>query len=471
VTKGGSWFVAVVMLVLAGVGGASASAADAPAAAVTVQAVAIITPAGDPISTPAAQSPGDDAEVSVSGWSSSADQPIAQIGQGSSLASLSPEPSGHVELTDLNLLGGELQLGSFALTASQVAGSPAVDLSGQMALAGVPLALPAVGGAAVPLADWGQISAGVTIDDGTGTGSEVVGLRIEVLDDHGGLPAGSEIRVGVVSFAPPAPSDGGGQIVTPPPPHPPSHRQHERHHRQHGRRAHRHHSHRVDHPRHLPQLGKGVRARVVRAAAEQIGWPYVWGGESRSEGGFDCSGLVDYAYAAAGHPLPGRPTAAVLWRIGIPIDRKQLRPGDLAFLGAPSGDPYHVALYAGGGTVIVASGRGEPIAAIPLASVPWDGFARVWAGAQAASVRRAHGGTGRLPRSIRLDLAADRLAASRAGVDATLAVGSHRDRLVRWHIATPQPPQPKPATPNAITVGDVRARFAPGRAVGPLPTA
>ncbi|MDX6550767.1 MAG: peptidoglycan DL-endopeptidase CwlO [Gaiellales bacterium] len=458
------------MLVLAGVGGASASAAGAPAAAVMVQAVTISMPTGDSISTPAAQTAGGDAGVSVSGWSSSADQPIAQIGQGSSLASLSPDPSGHVELTDLNLLGGELQLGSFTLTASQAAGSPAVDLSGQMALAGVPLALPAVAGSAVPLADWGQISAGVTIDDGSGTGSEVVGLRIEVLADHGGLPAGSEIRVGVVSFAAPAPSDGGVRIVTPPPLHPPSHRHHQRHHRHHGRRAHHHHSHRVDHPSHLPQLGNGVRARVVRAAAGQIGWPYVWGGESRSEGGFDCSGLVDYAYATAGRPLPGRPTAAALWRIGIPIDRNHLRPGDLAFLGAPSGDPYHVALYAGGGTVIVASGRGEPIAAIPLASVPWDGFARVWAdGHGAAKARRAH--SGRLPRSTRLDLAADRLAAMRAVVDETPAVGGHRDRLVRWHARTPQPPRPKPATPSAITVGDVRVRFAPGRAVGPLPTA
>jgi hypothetical protein len=280
---------AVVTLVMAGVGGASASAADAPAAPVMVQAVTVINPAGDPISTPAAQNPGGEAEVTVSGWSSSADQPIAQIGQASSIASLTPDPSGHVELTELNLLGGELQLGAFTLTASQAAGSPTVDVSGQMALAGAPLILPAVGGAAVPLADWGQVSVGVTFDDGTGTAIEVVGLRIEVLADHGGLPAGSEIRVGVVSFSQPPRSDGGGRTVTPPPPHPPRHRQHPRHHRHHGSRTHRRHAHHVDHPSHLPQLGKGARARVVRAAAEQIGWPYVWGGESRSEGGSVCS--------------------------------------------------------------------------------------------------------------------------------------------------------------------------------------
>ena len=42
---------------------------------------------------------------------------------------------------------------------------------------------------------------------------------------------------------------------------------------------------------------------VVAAALAQLGWPYVWGGESRAEGGFDCSGLVGYAFAAAGLPV------------------------------------------------------------------------------------------------------------------------------------------------------------------------
>ena len=51
--------------------------------------------------------------------------------------------------------------------------------------------------------------------------------------------------------------------------------------------------------------GLSGRAAVVAAAAAQVGWPYVWGGESRAEGGFDCSGLVDYAYTAAGASLPG----------------------------------------------------------------------------------------------------------------------------------------------------------------------
>ena len=55
---------------------------------------------------------------------------------------------------------------------------------------------------------------------------------------------------------------------------------------------------------------RGVAA-VIAAAEAQLGWPYVWGGESRAEGGFDCSGLVAYALDAAGYGV-GRPTAAGL---------------------------------------------------------------------------------------------------------------------------------------------------------------
>ena len=60
--------------------------------------------------------------------------------------------------------------------------------------------------------------------------------------------------------------------------------------------------------------GLDAAGAVVAAALAQLGWPYVWGGESRAEGGFDCSGLVDYALAAAGLPV-GRLDAAGLQRL------------------------------------------------------------------------------------------------------------------------------------------------------------
>jgi len=116
------------------------------------------------------------------------------------------------------------------------------------------------------------------------------------------------------------------------------------------------------------------RAAIVAAAAAQIGWPYVWGGESRAEGGFDCSGLVGYAYRAAGIPLPGRPTAASLWSMARPVPIGGLAPGDLVFKGTASGAPFHVGIYAGGGAVIVAPHTGARVRFEPLSAGGWDGF-------------------------------------------------------------------------------------------------
>jgi cell wall-associated NlpC family hydrolase len=122
--------------------------------------------------------------------------------------------------------------------------------------------------------------------------------------------------------------------------------------------------------------GRGPLAAVAAAEA-QVGWPYVWGGESRAEGGFDCSGLIDYAYGAAGLPLPGRPTAADLWRLAAPEPPAALVAGDLVFAGAASGAPFHVGMYVGGGTVVVAPHTGAAVRYEPLAAGGWDGYGRL----------------------------------------------------------------------------------------------
>ena len=116
---------------------------------------------------------------------------------------------------------------------------------------------------------------------------------------------------------------------------------------------------------------------AVAAAEAQVGWPYVWGGESRAEGGFDCSGLIDYAYAAAGLPLPGRPTAADLWHLAAPEPPGALVPGDLVFVGSASGDPHHVGMYVGAGAVVVAPHTGAAVRYEPLAAGGWDGYGRL----------------------------------------------------------------------------------------------
>jgi cell wall-associated NlpC family hydrolase len=454
------------MLLVACFGGRSAAAADdAASPALTVQAVTVLWPDGGTVSTPAVQLPVG-GQSSVSDWSSSADRPAVEVGVASGAASSTDAAmTGSVELDALSLFGGEVTLASMSFAASHSSDSDSSRLDAQqLVINGAPVSVPASDAAPVPIGDWGQMTADVTLSDADGT--RMIGLRVELLADHGGLPAGSEIRLGEVAWPPvAAPSAGQNPVQSPPTTTTHAPGWHRPHHQR--PKPPRHHRPRhVVHPSHLPRLGHGARARIVRAAAAQIGWPYLWGGESRSEGGFDCSGLVDYAYAAAGHPFPGRPTAAVLWRMGIPIARDRLRPGDLTFLGAPSGDPYHVGLYAGGGVVIVASGRGEPIAAVPLDSEPWDGFARVWAAGSNVPLR-AHwlAAAARMTR-LRLGLRADPVTAGRVSPPPSYDGGQ-----IPAGRRAPAPPSPKPATPSAATIADMRVRVAAGRVVGPLPSA
>jgi hypothetical protein len=139
----------------------------------------------------------------------------------------------------------------------------------------------------------------------------------------------------------------------------------------------------------LINAAAGGRARVIAAALDQVGWPYIWGGDSHSEGGFDCSGLVDYAYARAGMALPGRPTAAVLWRMSAAVGPKHLQPGDLAFLYTRDRAPFHVALYVGAGLVVVAPHTGADVQIEPLSAVPWDGYGRLLRGGRGDGLARS----------------------------------------------------------------------------------
>jgi cell wall-associated NlpC family hydrolase len=107
-------------------------------------------------------------------------------------------------------------------------------------------------------------------------------------------------------------------------------------------------------------------ATAIRYAVAQLGKPYVWGGTGPA--GYDCSGLVMKAYAAAGISLP-RTTFQQVYA-GSPVYAlSQLRPGDLIF--APGSDgtpdhPGHVGMYLGGGQVIEAPETGKNIMIVSL---------------------------------------------------------------------------------------------------------
>jgi cell wall-associated NlpC family hydrolase len=97
-------------------------------------------------------------------------------------------------------------------------------------------------------------------------------------------------------------------------------------------------------------------AQAIETARLALGLPYKWAGESPDEGGFDCSGLVYWAFAAAGKWLPR--TAQTQYDATARITRAERAPGDLVFYTQtyPTEQVVtHVAIYVGGDTVLMAS--------------------------------------------------------------------------------------------------------------------
>jgi len=91
-----------------------------------------------------------------------------------------------------------------------------------------------------------------------------------------------------------------------------------------------------------PRTVSAIGERAATVALRQIGVPYRYGGNSPA--GFDCSGLVHYAYANVGKSVPR--TTAGLWSELSPIDRDDLRIGDLLFFRI-AGKMSHVGMYLG----------------------------------------------------------------------------------------------------------------------------
>jgi hypothetical protein len=107
-------------------------------------------------------------------------------------------------------------------------------------------------------------------------------------------------------------------------------------------------------------------------ACEQLGQPYVWGGNGPSDGGFDCSGLTTAAYTAAGITLPR--TADAQFRTGPRLTAGQpLLPGDLVFYGTAA-HIHHVGLYLGGGMMIDAPDFGQVVRVEPFRTAHDDFF-------------------------------------------------------------------------------------------------
>lgn len=97
--------------------------------------------------------------------------------------------------------------------------------------------------------------------------------------------------------------------------------------------------------------------RVVGVAAAQAGDPYVYG--AAGPNAFDCSGLTSFVYrVAARRYLPHSSSAQ--YGATQRVSRAAARPGDLVFFHSSSGI-YHVAIFAGGNSIIHASKPGVPV--------------------------------------------------------------------------------------------------------------
>jgi len=114
-----------------------------------------------------------------------------------------------------------------------------------------------------------------------------------------------------------------------------------------------------------PNLPTGTQADTAVAwIYTQLGCPYVFGGTGPCPQGYDCSGLVQAAWAAAGVSIP-RDTYSQ-WAALPHISLSDLQPGDLLYYNGES----HVAMYVGDGKIIDAPLPGMNVEEIPE-DTPW----------------------------------------------------------------------------------------------------
>ena len=117
-------------------------------------------------------------------------------------------------------------------------------------------------------------------------------------------------------------------------------------------------------PGFVPPTDPAQRAAVTYALA-QLGKPYIWG--AKGPNGFDCSGLMLAAWAAAGVPIPAGTVNQK--NAGTPAGPATIAPGDLVFipgsLGSPT-NPRPVGMYVGNGLVVNAYDSSTGVILQPL---------------------------------------------------------------------------------------------------------
>jgi peptidoglycan DL-endopeptidase CwlO len=113
-----------------------------------------------------------------------------------------------------------------------------------------------------------------------------------------------------------------------------------------------------------------VRTSAMQKALGKVGSKYRYGASGPNA--FDCSGLVNWAYRSSGKSLPR--TSKALSRVGTPVSKSALQPGDLVFF---YGGPSHVGIYIGNGKIVHASNPRHPVKTADMRTMPFHSARRI----------------------------------------------------------------------------------------------
>jgi cell wall-associated NlpC family hydrolase len=275
-------------------------------------------------------------------------------GSALTIAAASVTPA-KVELKDVSMLAGLIRVASVTISPrTRTALVQGLVVSGRPVQSGVNGIVP-VGPSSYLITS--QIAV-------TGGAVGVVGMRLSIGDTRYGLPAGTQILVGLPA------TPAATKIRTPAQTTP------------------------IDplaifafttgptNPSFSPPLpllspfGTGTTGQQAAAIAERyLGMPYVWGGASPAVG-FDCSGLTMFVYAQLGIHLTHYTGAQ--YNEGTPIAPTDLQAGDLVFFDPSSAGPQHEGIYLGGNQFIQAPHTGSTV---QVSSLLEPAYALTYAGA------------------------------------------------------------------------------------------
>jgi cell wall-associated NlpC family hydrolase len=130
-----------------------------------------------------------------------------------------------------------------------------------------------------------------------------------------------------------------------------------------------------------PDTIVGAASGVVRVALDAIGTPYRWGGTAAN--GFDCSGLVQWAYNQHGVQLPRMSRAQATAGSEVPPVVEALAPGDiLLFAAQPGAGVTHVGMYVGEGKFIHSGNAGVRLSLLDYRDANGAYWMKRWVGAR-----------------------------------------------------------------------------------------